>query len=605
MKKRMKLRNTILITIIMITAIIVLILGYVSSRQFEELLTERMVDDYQETVNTMRKNVETLITYTQDFTKYMSLDEDVLDTIIEYQNMDKSSILNRMAMKQKWDMLSQRLIFSTSMIYSLEIYSGETMVYSYYDDPTVNDTKNVPDEILRMANAQSPPIWTDLLTLRQYRSYVKKPDYGFAVVKSVSNESMGKVGVIAVYVRESSFADILKPINEEQKNTFYLVNGDNNIVSAVDKKDLYKEANVSLGLATEEYEKCIQDGILLKEEKGQEPLLYVSRTIGEKGLKLVCETTMEELGRQQRSLKIFIGIVMLLSVILAAVSAWFVSGRVTKPLGELMGIMERITTEDKNSHLRFPDGNTGEIGILGNRFNELMDELDASMQQIYQEQRQRRHNEVRLLQAQIVPHFLYNTMGIISSFIKLGMPEKALTTIQNLVSFYRLSLSSGKEIISIKEEVELTRNYIELQQLRYIEYMEYTIECDKDTEEVWIPKLTIQPLVENVLHHGLKPNGGKCQIHISVTADNPNEMLKISVYDNGAGIKAERLEQLRQSLETGKSITKSFGILNIHQRLKLIYGDGYHMEIDSREGEYTRFSLHLPLKDGEEGEKHV
>ena len=158
MKKRMKLRNTILITIIMITAIIVLILGYVSSRQFEELLTERMVDDYQETVNTMRKNVETLITYTQDFTKYMSLDEDVLETIIEYQNMDKSSILNRMAMKQKWDMLSQRLIFSTSMIYSLEIYSGETMVYSYYDDPTVNDTKNVPDEILRMANAQSPPI---------------------------------------------------------------------------------------------------------------------------------------------------------------------------------------------------------------------------------------------------------------------------------------------------------------------------------------------------------------------------------------------------------------------------------------------------------------
>ena len=153
--------------------------------------------------------------------------------------------------------------------------------------------------------------------------------------------------------------------------------------------------------------------------------------------------------------------------------------------------------------------------------------------------------------------------------------------------------------------MELTRNYIELQQLRYIEYMEYTIECDKDTEEVWIPKLTIQPLVENVLHHGLKPNGEKCRIHISVIADNPNEMLKISVYDNGAGIKAERLEQLRQSLETGKSITKSFGILNIHQRLKLIYGDEYHMEIDSREGEYTRFSLHLPLKDGEEGEKHV
>ena len=136
-----------------------------------------------------------------------------------------------------------------------------------------------------------------------------------------------------------------------------------------------------------------------------------------------------------------------------------------------------------------------------------MDELDASMQQIYEEQRQRRHNEVRLLQAQIVPHFLYNTMGIISSFIKLGMPEKALSTIQNLVSFYRLSLSTGKDIITIKEEVELTRNYMELQQLRYIEYMEYSIDYEEEAAHIWIPKLTIQPLMENALHHGLKQIG--------------------------------------------------------------------------------------------------
>ena len=606
MKKRLKLRNAILITIILITAVIVLIFGYVSSQQFEELLTERMVDDYQETVNTMQKNVETLITYMEDFTKYLSLNQEIQDTIIEYQNMeDENRILSQLAVKQKWDKFSSQLIFSTSMIYSLEIYTGENKVYTYYYDPMESDAKNIPDEILKTANSQSQPIWTDLLTLRQYRSYVKKPDYGFAVVKSVNNQLSGRVGAIAVYVRESSFAEILEPKKEERKNRYYLVNADDTIVSAVNKEELYEKANTSLGLSKEEYEKCMQDGVLLKEEKGQDPLLYVSRMIGKKGIKLVCETTMDELGEQQNSLKIFIGIMMFFAVILATVSAWFVSNRVTKPLGELMGVMEKIKTEDKNSHLRFQERDTGEIGVLGSRFNELMDELDASMQQIYEEQRQRRHNEVRLLQAQIVPHFLYNTMGIISSFIKLGMTEKALATIQNLVSFYRLSLSSGKEIITIKEEVELTRNYIELQQLRYIEYMEYTIECDEDTENVWIPKLTIQPLVENVLHHGLRPNEEKCQIHISVTADSPNEIQKISVYDNGTGIKEERLKQLRESLETGKSITKSFGILNIHQRLKLIYGNKYHMEIESQEGEYTQFSLYLPLKGSREGETYV
>ncbi|MEE0199493.1 sensor histidine kinase [Faecalicatena contorta] len=606
MKKRMKLRNAILVTIIFITAVIVLIFGYVSSRQFEELLTERMVNDYQETVNTMQKNIETLIMYTEDFTKYMSQNQEVLDTIIEYQNMeDENQILSQLIMKQKWDKLSNQLIFSTSMIYSLEIYTGENMVYSYYYDPLEVDAKNIPDEILKIANSQSQPVWTDLLTLRQYRSYVKKPDYGFAVVKSVNNVMAGRVGAIAVYVRESSFADILAPKAEDQENRYYLVNAEDSIMSAADKKSLSASARDVLGLSKEEYKKCIQDGVLLKEARGRDPILYESRLIGNKGVKLVCETTMDELGEQQRSLQFFMGIMIILSVILAAFSAWFVSNRVTKPLGELMEIMEDIKAGDKNSHSRFPVKDKGEIGVLGSRFNELMDELDASMQQIYEEQRQRRHNEVRLLQAQIVPHFLYNTMGIISSFIKLGMSEKALTTIQNLVSFYRLSLSSGKEIITLKEEVELTRNYMELQQLRYIEYMEYTIECDNGTEAIWVPKLTIQPLVENVLHHGLKPGAEKCQIRISVTADVTSKMLKISVYDNGAGITSGRLEQLRKSLETGKSITKSFGILSVHQRLKLIYGDEYHMEIQSQVGEYTQFNLYLPLRNSEEGENNV
>ena len=219
-----------------------LIFGYVSSQQFEELLTERMVDDYQETVNTMQKNVETLITYMEDFTKYLSLNQEVQDTIIEYQNMeDENRILSQLAVKQKWDKFSSQLIFSTSMIYSLEIYTGENKVYTYYYDPMESDAKNIPDEILKTANSQSQPIWTDLLTLRQYRSYVKKPDYGFAVVKSVNNQLSGRVGAIAVYVRESSFAEILEPKKEERKNRYYLVNADDTIVSAVNKEELYEK----------------------------------------------------------------------------------------------------------------------------------------------------------------------------------------------------------------------------------------------------------------------------------------------------------------------------------------------------------------------------
>lgn len=597
MKKGMKLRNLILITTILITTTIVLVFGYVSRRQFGNMLTERTVDDYQETVSAMQKNVETLILYAEDFTKYMSLNEQVLDTLVEYQNLSvEDEILNRVAMKLKWDDISNQLIFSTSMIYSLEMYYGDTMVYSYYDDPSVTDSKNIPDEILEEALSQAPPTWTGLLTLRQSRSYAKKTDYGFAVVKSVRNETGQRIGLLAIYIRESSFSDILQSVNKSQKSRSYLVDENHHIFSAIDKSELYNDAADTLGLSQEEYETCVQNGILLKEQKRQNPLLYVSRNIGDNGVKLICETTMEELGSQQRKSELFTGVMMFLAVMCAIISAWFVSKRITKPLGELMEIMEQIKTDEKSIHLRFPEGDTGEIGVLGSLFNELMDELDTSMQQIYDEQRQRRHNEVRLLQAQIVPHFLYNTMGIIASFIKLGMPEKALETLQNLVSFYRLSLSSGKDVITIKEEVELTHNYMALQQLRYVEYMEYSIKCAQEAEEVCVPKLTIQPLVENVLHHGLRPNGKKCQIRISIALDKSKESLTICVHDNGMGMKKDRLEQLRQSLEIGESVTKSFGIFNINQRLKLLYGENYHMGIESIEGEYTQFTIYLSLK---------
>lgn len=595
MKKQMKLRNMILITTTLIATTLLLGLGYTLGRQFEKMLTERMVADYQDTVKTMQKNVETLILYAEDFTKYTSLDEKIPEAIVEYQKADGGNeILDRMALKRKWDAVSNHLIYSTSMLYSLEIYSKDTMVYSYYEDPVTSDAKNIPDAVLEEALSQNAPIWTDLLTLKQYRSYAKKPIYGLAVVKSVRDESMQRNGAIAVYVRESSFSDILESVNKNQDSRFYLVSNDNLILSAVDKENLGCEVKNTLQLTEEEYERCVQDGIFLKERRGQDSLLYVCRDIDDGRMKLVCEAVMEELGRQQKDARIFIGGAMLLAVGLAVLSSWFVSKRITKPLGELMGIMEQIKEDEKSIHLRYPEGEAGEVGMLGRRFNELMDELDMSMQRIYEEQRQRRHNEVRLLQAQIVPHFLYNTLGIISSFIKLGMPDKALETIQNLVSFYRLSLSSGKDVITLAEEVELTHNYMELQKLRYIEYMEYAITCEETAKGIWLPKLTLQPLMENILHHGLKQNREKTQIRVNITREESVGKIKISVYDNGTGMKPERLVQIRNSLRTGESITKSFGILNIDQRLKLMYSENYHMEIESVEGEYTRFDLYLP-----------
>lgn len=152
-KKQMKLRNNILISTILIAAVTILAFGAVSGVRFQELLTERMVEDYQETMNATQKNVETLISYMQDLSKYMALDERVVDTITEYQSMTEANRARSLLdIKEKWNGISNQLIFSTSMIYSLEIYSEDERIYSYYDGPVSDENINIPEEVLE-------PIW--------------------------------------------------------------------------------------------------------------------------------------------------------------------------------------------------------------------------------------------------------------------------------------------------------------------------------------------------------------------------------------------------------------------------------------------------------------
>lgn len=592
--RQLKLRKTILITMITVITVAVVLVGYISGRQFEKILTDRVVNDYQRTVNTIRQNTETLIAYAEDFAKYLSLDDTLRNSLEEYQNLSGSRYsVGLVALNKKWEDISTKLIFSTSMIHNLDVYSEDDLVYSYHDLQAPSKGSIIPSEIISRAISQSSPVWTDLLTLTQHKTYNPKDEYGFAVVKSVRGSSANIIGAIAVYVRESSFSELLKAINSTDQGRCYLIS-DGKIVAGNDPSALYSDISAQLSLTQAEYEQCSSEGMFLKEVPNNTPVLYISEEIQNTNLRVVCEVTLGELSVQKHKLETFLIIIECIALAAAFFSARFASDRITRPLGELMSVMQKIKEDGGSSHLRFSAKESGEIGVLGTSFNELMDSLDASREQVYQEQRQRRHNEVRLLQAQIVPHFLYNTLGIVSSFIKLGMKQEAIDVVQKLASFYRLSLSSGKEIIPISDEIELTKNYMELQKLRYIEYMEFSIEFDEEVKEILIPKLTLQPLIENILHHALKPTGEICNICVNIHSDNTSDGVIISVFDNGLGMKEERLTEVRQSIENGTRLTDSFGVLNVHQRLKLMYGDRYHMEINSEEDKYTEFKLYLP-----------
>lgn len=591
-KKKISLNYIIFIAITMVAVATILSFWFLCNRKFSGLITERAVDDYAETTVAVQKNVDTLVSYTEDFAKYMSLDERVQSLLEEYNGSSvENRVKNAAFMYNEWEEISVQLIYSTSRVAGFGVYSDNELLYSFFNSATSYDTDIISKKSLEQAKQQKKPLWTDLLTLESSGVWFNKEEYVFSVLKYVQGEHGKRLGTIVLFVRESSFSDILSNADDTRTRQFYLTDTDGMVVSAENKECLYRDVKEAVGLTDDQYEVCLEKGQLLLEHENEAPVLYMSSEIAGTNFRLVGRTVLQELQVQRKDFSMFMQMILVAILGVAILASWFVSKQVTKPLNRIIGVMKQIESGQNKEKLRCPEDGMYELSQLGEEFNRLMDKVDESAGQIYQEQRQRRHNEVRLLQAQIIPHFLYNTLGMISALIKLNRASEAQEAIQNLASFYRLSLSGGNEKITVAEEMELTKNYLALQKMRYIEYVQYTVVHDERTSDFVIPKLTIQPLVENVLNHGLNPNGMKCTIVIKTKYDEANNTCIISVSDNGQGISPERLAQIRESLQNERSITKSFGLLNIYQRMKLLYGDKFTMQVDSMEGKFTKFTL--------------
>ena len=214
-------------------------------------------------------------------------------------------------------------------------------------------------------------------------------------------------------------------------------------------------------------------------------------------------------------------------------------------------------------------------------------------EQVKKEQKQLRKAEFELLQAQINPHFLYNTLDAIVWSAEAGNQKQVVSMVGSLSDFFRTSLNRGKEIVTIKEDLQHVRSYLEIQQIRYQDIMSYEITVDEAIYDYSIPKITIQPIVENALYHGIKNKRGGGRI--TVTGANLVDHVVICVEDDGKGMTKERLQEVTESLNAEK-IEKSavYGLYNVNQRIKLNFGDEYGLDILSTYEQGTRVIIRLP-----------
>ena len=235
-----------------------------------------------------------------------------------------------------------------------------------------------------------------------------------------------------------------------------------------------------------------------------------------------------------------------------------------------------------------------ELQTLSDGFEKMVGRLNQLIEQNRQEQISLRSAELALLQAQINPHFLYNTLDTIIWLVESGKYEQSVEMVTSLSGYFRSSLSKGRDIITLREEEQHVQSYLEIQHVRYQDILEYEIDIDRELAEYEIPKLTLQPLVENALYHGIKLKRGLGKIRVLGYRDGENISLVVS--DNGAGMSKERLNEVRSAIRKEKRV--GFGLSTVHERLQLLFGQEYGLTVESTLGEGTTVSVKIPMQRG-------
>lgn len=230
-----------------------------------------------------------------------------------------------------------------------------------------------------------------------------------------------------------------------------------------------------------------------------------------------------------------------------------------------------------------------EIEELDEGINKMARKISALLENVRQEKEMQHLTELQLIQAQVNPHFLYNTLDTIVWLIEGGMTDDAVEMISSLSIFFRTSLSKGNDIIPLSEEERHTLSYLEIQQYRYRDILEFEINIPKELSGIPVPKLSIQPLAENALYHGIKNRRGKGKILIEGREE--EDALVLTVSDNGQGMTPERLHEVQEAIRTGERA--GFGLAAVAERIALYYGLGYGMKIFSEEGKGTTVEIRL------------
>ncbi len=565
------LRIKVFLALFLMTTFAAGVLVQVSVRQNSEVLLRKTIREQMQNAELAADGVESVMNHIVSLSKLTSLNNSLQQIAGLSDKLERAELYNL------------EYILKDDLNYLIETSGEVAAITAYFKDERICASSGVNAGVYRRIGQKPIRFETAKLFYTSAPTIVNTRNVDYLVGRPgtnvvtlyrpiISYMTTMISGILQFDVLEDTLSDVFSGVVTTDDSAMLMVDKNGFIIAAPDPKRLFKL--LALGERDRTYE---DSGAAIYKKDGAE-LLVIEQPVKGYDWRIVETIPLKSLLAESVKVAREMYLLLLIILLFSLAPIWLLSRAVTRPLVRLAGVMRAAGEGDLT--VRADACAKDEVGQLSQVFNFMLERISDLMTRMVEEQKGKRKYEFLAMQEQIKPHFLYNTLDNIHAMIFLKNTDDALRMCKALGQFYRSSLSGGRSLVAVEKELEIVGSYLTIQQMRFHNRFTYSIECESDVRSWLIPKMIVQPLVENAIRHGIRDCDYPGELIVRAYAS--GDAVVLSVRDNGKGFPEDK----RRRLTGGEKIERDgegFGLASIIDRLRIYYDPICSLEITNHE----------------------
>lgn len=572
-KTNSSLRLKLGIIAIILIAIPMLAISFTYTRTVKQIITKKYTETAIQSVYEVGEQIDYILQDVKDFSTAIVSNTELLEMAAHTQDYSKDDFNN----------LLRSYILSRG---DIEVINLILPTGTYAIGADIIDANKTLDKALEESSGQ--PVWLDTEShVIQILSGKFHKNYFTLGRKIIHYNTLDDLGYLMIDMEEVILEQAYKSLLDNDFEDIYICDDTGTIISHTDKKKIG---------STIKFKPYAQNILQAETQKGYFEFfedvdkVAIFSTISSTGWKIIktvpTSYLYQEVNSMQRDFLMF-GAVYSVAIILFMI---LFSIRYTNPMMKMMNTIEKVEQGDLTARTEISSND--EVGRLGHSLNRMIEEMQNLIDRLIKEEQEKKEVELEALHAQINPHFLYNTLTTIKWMAKIQGDNSVSRAIVALIKLLRVSTNLSTDMITLREEIEYVENYVVIQKLKYNEAINMQYDIAEICLDVMMPKLILQPIVENAIIYGITEDHK--DINIRITAYAESDELFIEIADDGPGIAPDVLEEIQRT-QAEKNRFSKVGLNNINQRVKLYYGSAYGLGIETEVGVGTKIIVKIPL----------